>query len=132
MTSRMAFAFPGRFQSLSIQSGGFYWDPNVCHCGDADDKLACIQACEDSHIAELSEQNPSFKAALSQHPPSLFLHGANDTTVTPFLSESYLDTLKRGVQVNSSRVVDPDAGHQWISQASSLILQWVRQHAALR
>ena len=61
MTSRMAFSYQGMFQSLSIQSGSYYYcDGSTCP-------------------VPTSQDFPGLRA----HPPTLFLHGTADPIVPP-------------------------------------------------
>ena len=96
MTSRMAVSYPGRFRALAINSGGY------ATCG-----LTC-----------------SMPTPLpSDHPPTLLLHGAADTTVAPSTMEMYRDELlTEGRTVKT--VLDPKAGHEWLAAGPSAIRAW--------
>jgi dienelactone hydrolase len=100
MTSRMADAYPGRFRALAIQSASYAW------CSGP----ACT-------VPTLPED----------HPPTLFLHGALDLTVPLYTMDLYHDDLADdGVEVR--RVVDPNAGHEWLAVSPDEIAEWFLAH----
>jgi pimeloyl-ACP methyl ester carboxylesterase len=100
MTSRMADAYPGRFRALAIQSASYAW------CSGP----ACT-------IPTLPED----------HPPTLFLHGSLDLTVPLYTMDLYHDDLvDDGVEVR--RVVDPNAGHEWLPAAPDEVADWFLTH----
>lgn len=100
MTSRMAQAYPGHFQALAIQSAGW------ASCAG----VACV----------LPEDLPV------DHPPTLFLHGAQDVVVPPAPMQAYADRLgEQGVEVAVE--LDPQAGHEWLAVAPEAVPDWFCQ-----
>jgi poly(3-hydroxybutyrate) depolymerase len=97
MTSRMAVSYPGRFRALAIQSASY------ATCGPT----ACVV--------------PS--PLPSDHPPTLFLHGQNDTVVPLATMLAYHDELARD-GLTTDAIIDPTAGHQWIAAAPAAVLAW--------
>lgn len=96
MTSRMAVAYPGRFQALAIQSASY------ASCSGA--------VCS---VPDLPED----------HPPTLFLHGANDAIVPVATAERYCAALD-AEGVPTRWIVDEEAGHGWIDDAPDEIPAW--------
>jgi len=107
MTSRMAFLYPDMFRSLSINSGSYYY------CGGAN----CPFPAQDD--------NPFLKI----HPPTLFLHGADDQIVPPETSVEYLDNLKTNWSISTVRYTEAGKGHQWLDSASTHIPAWIQFHS---
>lgn len=100
-TSRMAVSFPGRFRALIVQSGSY-------------------ATCNGS-TCTLPAQLPS------NHPPTLFLHGADDTIVPPATMQLYHDRLKAmGVEVGL--FLAPGVRHAILAESPALVLDWVRRH----
>jgi len=100
MSSRMAVSYPGRFRALAIASGGY------ASCGPT-----CL----------LPATMPA------QHPPTLFLHGANDVLAPVANMLAYRDALAdAGVPVQT--IIDPSLGHQWIPAAPQAIRAWFSTH----
>lgn len=94
MTSRMAVSYPGRFTALAIQSASY---------------ATCAGPLCD--VPELPRD----------HPPTLFLHGANDEIVPESTMQPYADALEEdGVEVAIER--DEDAGHQWLPSAPGAVV----------
>lgn len=94
MTSRMAVSYPGRFRALAIQSASYATCSGV--------------------ICPV----PGLPA---DHPPTLFLHGAQDLVVPLFTAEAYAGALE--AQGCPTRVVvDEAAGHEWLSVAPDEIV----------
>lgn len=96
MSSRMADAYPGRFQALAIHSGAYMTCTN----------LAC--------------RTPAQPA---DHPPTLFLHGGLDLVVPARTMRAY-DAALQAAGVETRVVVDPRAGHAWIDAAPDEIAAW--------
>ena len=107
MTSRMAFLYQGWFRSLSIQSGSYYY------CGGA----SCPFPSQDD--------DPFLKT----HPPTLFLHGADDDIVPPDTSLEYFDNLKANWSIPTVRFTEAGKGHQWIDSAPTHIPSWIKAHS---
>merc|ERR1712013_958838 len=83
MTSRMAFSYPGRFRSLAIQSGSyFYCAGPIC-------------------------ANPK-NGLPKDHPPTLFLHGDLDPIVPGFTERKYFE-LANASGVKTKLVAQHDA-----------------------
>jgi poly(3-hydroxybutyrate) depolymerase len=101
MTSRMAVSYAGSFRALAIQSGSYATCSNV----------ACII--------------PSMLPV--DHPPTLFLHGRNDLIVPLATARAYKDRLDaQGFE--TSLIVDPDVGHEWLEVAPEEITCWFLTH----
>ena len=100
MTSRMAVTYPGHFAALAIESGGYATCPGC------------------------SSPLPALPV---DHPPTLFLHGGMDDVVAPSYSRSYYDELI-GQGVEGERIVDPNAGHQWLDVAPDAVTCWFLAH----
>ncbi|MFT3695887.1 MAG: prolyl oligopeptidase family serine peptidase [Kofleriaceae bacterium] len=97
MTSRMAVSYPGVFRALAIASGSY------ATCAG----FACTV--------------PSDLPA--DHPPTLFLHGEQDTIVPISTAHDYDAKLQANGTVTRF-VTDDQAGHAWIEAAPSEILAW--------
>ncbi|MDB4959782.1 MAG: uncharacterized protein JWO36_7351 [Myxococcales bacterium] len=99
MTSRMAVSYATKFRALAIASGSY------ATCG-----TSCTV--------------PTLPA---DHPPTLFLHGAMDTTVPPSVMTVYRDKL-----VATGHVVDTilraSAGHEWLPEGKTAIPAWFDAH----
>lgn len=63
----------------------------------------------------------------ADHPPTLFLHGAADTTVPQFTKDPYYDRLV-AQGVSTVKVIDPTAGHEWINAAPPSVRPWFEAH----
>lgn len=99
MTSRMAIAYPGKFNALSIMSGSYATCAGVvCSVPDA-------------------EELPS------DHPPTLFLHGSLDATVPLYTMERYAEELD-ALGIPHREIVDDTAGHEWIPAAVEALPAW--------
>ncbi len=100
MTSRMAVAYPGRFQALAIQSASY------ASCGGA----LC-----------------SIPALPADHPPTLFLHGEQDEVVPVDTMLAYHQALvDQGTPAETA--LDPDAHHGWLPVAPEEITGWFEGH----
>jgi poly(3-hydroxyoctanoate) depolymerase len=100
-TSRMAVSFGGKFRALAIGAGSY---------------ATCA-----GPLCLVPWSLPA------NHPPTLFLHGASDTTVPQSTMEQYYDRLV--VQgIATVKVIDPTAGHQWINAAPLAIRPWFDAH----
>lgn len=97
MTSRMAVAYTERFEALAINSGSFAW------CSSS----ACV----------VPDELPS------NHPPTLFLHGAQDITVPIWTMRDYRDELNQQ-QIPTRTVVDETAGHRWLEATPNAVVEW--------
>ncbi len=63
----------------------------------------------------------------ANHPPTLFLHGADDTIVPPATMQIYHDRLKAmGVEVGL--FLAPGVRHAILAESPALVLDWVRRH----
>jgi predicted esterase len=100
MSSRMAVSYPGSFRALAIHSASY---------------ATCSATCT------LPSSLPA------DHPPTLFLHGQNDSVVPISSMTVYRDRLASdGHEVKT--VVSPTAGHEWISEAVTQVPQWFAAH----
>jgi dienelactone hydrolase len=99
MTSRMAVSYPGTFRALAIHSGSY---------------ATCSALC-------LVPSLPS------DHPPTLFLHGALDLLVSVPAMESYRDALRRAGHEEKT-IIDRGAGHEWIPDGQRVIPEWFAAH----
>lgn len=101
MTSRMALSYAGTFRALAIHSASW------ATCGGA---LCSV---------------PSTLPA--DHPPTLFLHGRQDTVVPLATVEPYVQGLQaQGTEVQL--VVDDAAGHEWLADSPERITGWFETH----
>ena len=101
MTSRMAVSYAGKFRALAIQSASY---------------VTCLGA-----VCYVPNKLPA------DHPPTLFLHGALDTTVPLFTAERYYDELVAD-GVATKKIVDPSAGHAWLAVSPAEITDWFTKH----
>ena len=101
MSSRMAVSHPGKFRALAIQSASY---------------ATCLGA-----VCNVPSSLPA------DHPPTLFLHGALDTTVPLFTAERYYDTLVASGFV-TNKIVDDAAGHEWLAVSPVRITEWFVNH----
>lgn len=100
MTSRMAVSYPGEFRALAIASASYATCAGV----------ACFV--------------PTLPM---NHPPTLFLHGALDTTVPEYTARQYFNALNTdGVAVDF--VSDPLVGHAWLDVAPERVSTWFETH----
>jgi len=97
MASRMGVTYPARFHAIAIQSASY------ATCSGP----LCYP--------------PSPLPA--DHPPTLFLHGARDLVVPIETMTRYRDALERAGRPTQT-IVDPSAGHGWISAAPDAIVAW--------
>ena len=97
----MAVSYPGVFRALIIHSGSY------ATCAG----IACIL--------------PTALPAL--HPPTRFLHGRADLTVPLFTAQTYQQALT-AQRFESDIIIDESTGHEWLSVAPELILNWVQTH----
>ena len=100
-TSRMAVSFQGRFRALAVQSGSY---------------ATCLgPMC-------------NIPAALPwNHPPTLFLHGANDYTVPINTMQAYYGRLQ-AQGVDTRQVLAPGLGHEYLPEAPEEIVDWFNAH----
>ena len=97
MTSRMAVSYPGRFRALAIHSASY------ATCSGA----VCLIP----------------TALPTDHPPTLFLHGALDPIVPVATMQAYEAQLSaQGIATHV--VVDAALAHQWIPVAPAEVLAW--------
>ncbi len=101
MTSRMGISYPGKFRALAIQSASF------ATCGGP--------------LCDVPHPLPS------PHPPTLFLHGEKDGIVPISTMRDYAAALD-DAGVEEEQVVDPDAGHQWLSVAPERVPAFFESH----
>ncbi|CAN5489605.1 hypothetical protein BH11MYX1_BH11MYX1_56570 [soil metagenome] len=99
MTSRMAVSYAGKFRALVIASASY---------------ATCSQLC-------------SLPALPTDHPPTLFLHGNADAVVPIGTMTLYRDRLISDGRVAMS-IVNPTAGHEWLSEAVAAIPDWFDTH----
>jgi hypothetical protein len=100
MTSRMAVSYQGRFRALAIESASYA----ICS------GPLCL-------IPPLP----------SNHPPTLFLHGALDVIV-PMATALAYDARLRAMGVAQKLVIDPVFGHGWIPAAPTEVPAWFASH----
>ena len=100
MTSRMALAYPGRFRALAIAAGSYATCAGpLCDVG----------------------------AIPADHPPTLFLHGALDPIVPLFTMDAYRNKLNQN-GIETRRVVDLFATHEWIPPSAPEVVGWFMAH----
>lgn len=101
-TSRLALTFPARFGAVAIHSGGY-----------ATNSGSLL-----THVPAVLPQN---------HPPTLFLHGADDPVVPVGPMLKYAKTLQaQGTPVGT--VIAPGYGHEWLPGCGDQILHWLQQY----
>jgi poly(3-hydroxybutyrate) depolymerase len=101
MTSRMAVSYQGKFKALAIESGSY---------------ATCLSSfC-------------TIPALPSNHPPTLFLHGGQDTVVVPIATEQAYDTALMTAGIPQDLIDDPNSGHQWIPAAPMAVLAWFQKY----
>jgi poly(3-hydroxybutyrate) depolymerase len=101
MTSRMDLAYRSRFRALAIQSASW------ATCAGT---LCQVPTPLDS-----------------QHLPTLFLHGGEDTIVPiDTMLDYHQGLLDAGVETET--VIDDDAGHEWLDAAPEQVLEWFERH----
>jgi pimeloyl-ACP methyl ester carboxylesterase len=100
-TSRMAVSWPGRFRALAIQSASY---------------ANCLGP---------SCNIPAYLPF--NHPPTLFLHGADDYTVQPSTMLPYHDKLQ-AMGKDVRKVVVPGIGHEYLPMAPDEIVAWFDSH----
>ncbi len=99
MTSRMAVSYPGTFKALAIQAGSYATCSSLC-------KVPLLP---------------------TDHPPTLFVHGANDRVVPVAAMTPYRDALvEAGHAVRT--VIDPVGTHEWLSIGITEIPAWFAAH----
>ncbi|HSW13877.1 MAG TPA: prolyl oligopeptidase family serine peptidase [Solimonas sp.] len=100
-TSRMAVSFQGRFRALAVQSGSY---------------------------ANCLGPSCTLPATLPwNHPPTLFLHGATDSTVPVNTMEAYFNKLQ-AMGKDTRKVVVPGAGHEFLQPSPGEIVNWFNTH----
>src|SRR5690606_11295507 len=100
MTSRMAVSYPGRFRALAIHSASY---------------ATCSVTCS------VPDELPA------DHPPTLFVHGEQDSIVPISTMRAYEAKLKeQGLEVDVH--VEPTAGHEWLEAAITRIPDWFDEH----
>ena len=88
----------------------------------ADQKRALVK-----EITNAVVNTCSVPALPSDHPPTLFLHGATDPLVPIATMTSYRQALVTGGH-DAMSVVAPDRGHEWIPQAVTAVPAWFDAH----
>ena len=63
----------------------------------------------------------------SDHPPTLFLHGGADQIAPVSSMEPYHARLVAEGK-DTKKVVDPNAGHAWLSVGPGEVLAWFAAH----
>lgn len=96
MTSRMAVSYAGTFRALVIASASY---------------ATCSAIC-------------SVPALPADHPPTLLVHGADDTIVPLSAMEPYRDALGGKAET----LVDDTAGHEWLEGAVTAIPAFFDAH----
>ncbi|MFC4314215.1 plasmid partitioning protein [Steroidobacter flavus] len=96
-TSRMAVSFGGKFRALAIDAASY---------------ASCA-----GPLCVLPWSLPA------NHPPTLFLHGAADTTVPQWTMDQYYDRLV-AMGVVTIKMIDPTADHRWIDAAPHSVRPW--------
>lgn len=96
MTSRMAVSYAGSFRALVIASASY---------------ATCGTYC-------------SVPGLPADHPPTLFLHGADDTITPVSQMLEYRDAL--GAKAESR--IDPDTGHAWLGIGALEVPAWFDAH----
>lgn len=100
-TSRMAVSFRGEFKALVIQSGSY---------------ATCL-----GPVCIVPSDLPN------DHPPTFFIQGWIDLIVPWWSMDIYYDRLlSEGVE--TGRFTKWNAGHKWIPESPSLVLNWFNQH----
>jgi poly(3-hydroxyoctanoate) depolymerase len=100
-TSRMAVSFQGQFNSLVIHSGSY---------------ATCL-----GFLCSVPQQLPA------NHPPTFFIHGADDGVVPSGTMEKYYDRLLSNGRV-ADKFVKQGGGHSWFPESPGLIRAWFDQH----
>ena len=101
MTSRMAVSYAGKFRALAIESGSY---------------ATCL-----GPICTIPPTLPA------DHPPTLFLHGDQDTIVPIATAKPYYQALQSaGIETKFDE--DPTATHQWLSVAPEDVTGWFLAH----
>jgi poly(3-hydroxybutyrate) depolymerase len=100
MTSRMAVSYPGEFRALAIASASYATCAGV----------VCVV--------------PTLPM---NHPPTLFLHGALDTTVPEYTARQYFTALGND-GVTTDFVSAPLVGHAWLDVAPERVTAWFETH----
>jgi poly(3-hydroxybutyrate) depolymerase len=101
MTSRMAVSYAGTFRALAIESGSYATCSNV--------------------LCAIPDPLPA------DHPPTLFLHGQNDIAVPIGTAQAYEAQLQKQ-HIETTMLIDPNVGHQWLAIAPEAITCWFRTH----
>ena len=100
MTSRMAISYPGKFRALAVHSGSF------------------------AKCAGPLCQVPELPA---DHPPTLLVHGDQDSIVPLDTMRAYERQLKdQGLEVDTEVVAG--AGHEWLEVSVTRIPAWFEAH----
>lgn len=99
MTSRMAVSYPGVFRSLAIVAASY---------------ATCSTTCS----------VPSLPA---DHPPTLFVHGDNDTLVPPSTMYPYRDQLVSAGRMTNA-IISTNHGHEWLPEGKTAIPEWFATH----
>lgn len=100
MTSRMAVSYAGKFRALAIASGSY------ATCAGT----VCFV--------------PTLP---SDHPPTLFLHGALDLTVPEYTARQYFNALD-GMGVTVEFESNASATHEWLEVAPARVTSWFETH----
>jgi poly(3-hydroxybutyrate) depolymerase len=108
MTSRMAVSYPGKFKAFAIESGAYA----TCLSGES---AVTGGAC-------------TVPALSATHPPTLFLHGDEDTVIVPEWTVTAYETALKAASVAYKEVDDANSGHQWIPEAPAAVLAWFQAY----
>lgn len=101
-TSRMAVSFPGEFQALVIHSASYATCLGALRCG----------------IPEVLPDD---------HPPTLFIHGANDLIVPASTMAPYKKLLELSGVETAEHIVE-GGGHEYFSSTPELVRAWFTRH----
>jgi len=108
MSSRMAVSYPGDFKALAIESGSY---------------ATCL-----SGLSEATGGACIIPTLPATHPPTLFLHGDQDTLIIPEWTVTAYETALKAAGIPTSEVDDANSGHQWIPEAPDAVLAWFQKY----
>ena len=108
MCSRLALSYDPIFSAMAINSG-----------------------CNAQSIT-LTKFGPIFNfttqySISKNHPPTLLLHGAQDTIVPLQCATNYYRDLQNSL-IDSKLIIEEDLGHIWLKSKNSDILEWFQSH----
>ena len=117
---------PESLYAIGISSGGYMTSRMAVSYSDHNFRaLAINSAAYATCLGPLCEQPVQLP---DNHPPTLFLHGGQDTTVPIETMNEYHGALDdKGIDTRS--VCDPNAEHEWLNRAPEEILHWFNTHS---